>query len=144
MNAYADTGLLISLYGLDANSALACSLVHRHHPVFLLTGFGEAEFANACRLRVFRKEWASSEASEVREIFGSDVRSGVLRLENLPEQVWMLVERLSGQHTARLGTRTLDVLHVATALLLKSEAFFSFDERQRKLARAAGLRVLPA
>lgn len=39
---------------------------------------------------------------------------------------------------------TLDGLHVATALLLKPEAFFSFDERQRKLARAAGLRVLPA
>jgi hypothetical protein len=144
MNAYADTGLLISLYGQDANSAAARALVHRHNPVFVLTGFGEAEFANACQLRVFRKEWTASEASEVRESFGSDVHSGVLHLENLPDQTWRLVETLSGQHTAALGTRTLDVLHVVSALLLKPEAFCSFDERQRRLARAAGLRVLPA
>lgn len=48
MNAYADTGLLISLYGRDAYSSKGRSLTQRHKPTFLITGFGEAEFANAC------------------------------------------------------------------------------------------------
>ena len=58
--------------------------------------------------------------------------------------MWNLTEALSDQHTPTLGTRMLDVLHVAIALLLKPEAFYSFDERQRRLAQANGLRVLPA
>lgn len=144
MNAYADTGLLVSLYGQDANSADARSFTQRQHPIFMLTGFGEAEFANACQLCVFRKQWTSSEAREIRETFRSDIRAGVLHLEDVPPQVWRLVEALSDQHTAALGVRVLDVLHVAMAVLLKPDVFCSFDERQRKLARAKGLRVLPA
>ena len=144
MNAYPDTGLLISLYGQDAYSHEAHLVVQRHGPIFLLTGFGEAEFANACQLCVFRRQWTSSEARIVRETFLSDIRAGVFQLEDLPAQIWRLAATLSEQHTAALGTRVLDVLHVATALLLRPKAFCSFDQRQRRLARAAGLRVLPA
>lgn len=52
--------------------------------------------------------------------------------------------KLSRRHSARVGARMLDVLHVASALDLKPDAFLTFDERQRKLAKAEGLRVLPA
>jgi hypothetical protein len=144
MNAYADTGLLISLYGQDANSGSARSLTQRHQPTFLVTAFGEAEFTNACQLCVFRRQWTSSEARVVRETFRSDIHAGVFQLEDVPVQAWSLAETLSEQHAAALGTRMLDVLHVAIALLLNPEAFCSLDQRQRKLARAAGLRVLPA
>jgi predicted nucleic acid-binding protein len=41
-----------------------------------------------------------------------------------------------------LGTRTLDVLHVACALELKLRRFLSFDERQQQLAAAVGLRLV--
>ena len=34
-------------------------------------------------------------------------------------------------------------MHVAAALLLETDTFFSFDERQRKAAKAEGLKVLP-
>jgi predicted nucleic acid-binding protein len=37
--------------------------------------------------------------------------------------------------------RTLDSLHVASALLLKAERFWTFDERQAKLAKAEGLKT---
>jgi predicted nucleic acid-binding protein len=39
--------------------------------------------------------------------------------------------------------RTLDVLHVAAALLLEAKILASFDERQRRLAASVGLKVLP-
>jgi len=38
------------------------------------------------------------------------------------------------EHAARYLTRTLDVLHVAAALLLEAKILASFDERQRRLA----------
>jgi predicted nucleic acid-binding protein len=45
------------------------------------------------------------------------------------------------QRTAKSGHRTLDVLHVATAVHLGAKEFLSFDIRQKKLARHAGLKV---
>jgi predicted nucleic acid-binding protein len=48
-------------------------------------------------------------------------------------------ENLSETDTAKLGVRTLDLLHVAAALNLSATAFLSFDARQFALAMAAGL-----
>lgn len=42
---------------------------------------------------------------------------------------------------AQRGARTLDSLHVACAMELKANRFWTFDERQAKLAKAAGLRT---
>jgi len=39
----------------------------------------------------------------------------------------------------RFGVSTLDTLHVACALSLKGEQFWTLDERQAKLAKAVGL-----
>lgn len=49
---------------------------------------------------------------------------------------------LSRIHTPTLGTRAADVLHVACALELKLRHFLTFDDRQRKLAAAVGLKVI--
>jgi hypothetical protein len=51
--------------------------------------------------------------------------------------------QLSDQYTPTLGTRSLDLLHVAAALVLESKIFFSFDDRQRKAAASEGLKVKP-
>ncbi|MGA2250711.1 hypothetical protein [Terracidiphilus sp.] len=42
-----------------------------------------------------------------------------------------------------LGVRTLDSLHVACALELGARSFWTFDERQERLAIAAGLNTNP-
>jgi predicted nucleic acid-binding protein len=144
LNAYADTSLLISLYGRDVNTLAAISLVQSHHPTFFLTPFGEAEFTNGIELRLFQGQWTPPEVRSVLDDFRSDVGAGVIRLEELPPEVWPLTMTLSRRHSAKLGTRTLDVLHVASALILKPDVFLTFDDRQRKLARAEGMRVLPA
>ncbi len=144
MNAYADTSLLISLYGRDANTFAALTLIQSHRPTFFLTPFGEAEFSNAVELRLFQEQWTAPEVRSVLHDFRSDVRVGLIQPVDLPPEIWSLAMTLSRRHSAKLGTRTLDVLHVASALILKPDAFLTFDERQRKLARAEGLRVLPA
>jgi len=143
--AYADTGFLVSLYGQDANSPVAAKeLAKSAQPVFILTSLIEMEFNNAAALRVFRKDWTRSEARMVREDFSNDLSTGVFRIATLGPEVWEKALELSQRHTAVLGTRTLDLLHVASALILKPDVFFTFDERQRKAAKAEHLRVLPA
>ncbi|MGD0695748.1 MAG: type II toxin-antitoxin system VapC family toxin [Terriglobia bacterium] len=144
MTAYADTSFLISLYGRDAHSPRAHAASRQYRPTFLLTPFGEAEFTNACEFRVFLKQWTAAKAGAVRDRFLSHLGIGIFQAQELTPEVWQMAVTISRRHTAKMGVRTLDVVHVATAVVLKPDAFFTFDDRQRKLAKAEGLRVLPA
>jgi hypothetical protein len=49
--------------------------------------------------------------------------------------------QISGRSTPTFGTRTLDLLHVASAVFLQSEKFYTFDKKQAELARSEGLVV---
>jgi hypothetical protein len=51
--------------------------------------------------------------------------------------------KLSTEYAARYLTRTLNVLHVAAALLLEAKVLASFDERQRRLAASVEHELLP-
>ncbi len=44
---------------------------------------------------------------------------------------------------AALGCRTLDIIHMAAALVIGVKKFVTFDHRQAALARMAGLNVKP-
>jgi predicted nucleic acid-binding protein len=73
-----------------------------------------------------------------------DLESGVLHIPDLDfPAVFHRAESLSAAHTPLIGSRSLDILHVASALTLGCSRFASFDRRQRMLARKAGLRILP-
>jgi predicted nucleic acid-binding protein len=56
-----------------------------------------------------------------------------------PPTVFAASERLARRHVATLGVRTLDSLHVAAALELGAGRFWTFDDRQTRLAEAEGL-----
>ncbi len=49
---------------------------------------------------------------------------------------------LSAKYAASTLARSLEILHVAAALTLGARVFVSFDDRQRKIARRARLKVL--
>ena|SRR5258708_611253 len=49
---------------------------------------------------------------------------------------------LSRKYTAKLGTRSLDVLHVACAQELKLRNFVTFDVGQQELAAAVGMKLV--
>jgi predicted nucleic acid-binding protein len=141
MDAYADTSFLVSLYSRDVHSREAALAVQRQRPRFLLTPLGELEFVTAVALGVFRKVWTASEAQAVQARFREHIDAGVFSLQALPLTVWDLAGRMAGKRAPHLGTRTLDILHVASAVALKAGTFYTFDDRQRKLAEVEGLRV---
>lgn len=138
---YADASFLVSLYSLDANSAQAASILKRAQLPLPITPLGEFEFVNAITLRVFRKEISPTEAHSSLNLMADDVRNGVLSQKPFSSSIVDLARQLSLKYSARLGTRSLDVLHVASALALRATTFLTFDLRQRKLALAAKLRV---
>jgi predicted nucleic acid-binding protein len=59
----------------------------------------------------------------------------------MPENAFELCADLARRYGPKLGTRTLASLHVATALELKAEQFWTFDQRQAKWAKAVGLKT---
>ena len=109
----------------------------------LLTSFGELELMNALHLRWYRRELTRSRAKQALALFQHDIVSGVYFLKPLAATVFERALRLSRKQTFRLGTRTLDVLHVASALEFRAKTFYTFDRRQGGLAHACGLTVLP-
>ena len=52
-------------------------------------------------------------------------------------------ERLGAAHNQRLGCRSANLFHVATAHPIGCVQFLTFDQRQGAMARAAGLTVKP-
>src|SRR6202044_2647020 len=98
-----------------------------------LTTFGELEGVNTMGLRIFRKEVSPAQAQSALIEFEKDLRDGVFQLRELTDPVLGRAQQLSRQTTAKLGTRTADILHVAAALELGVDYLYSFDLHQRKL-----------
>ncbi|MGH9469288.1 MAG: type II toxin-antitoxin system VapC family toxin [Terriglobia bacterium] len=138
MNIYPDTSLLVSLYVPDAHSAAAEERM-RLRPRCWLTPLHRAEWAHAIERLVFQGQLSRHRASQARSDFEDDRAAGVWSEMSLPELIFELSIQLANRHAARLGNRTLDTLHVASALELKADRFWTFDDRQGKLARAEGL-----
>ena len=138
----ADTSFLVSIYLPDAHSPAAWAVM-KSRPCLYLTPLHEMEFVNAIELAVFRKLISRTEAKAVLRDFEQD-RDSVFALTQLPPETYGRAEQLARRHSSVIGTRSLDILQVAAALILKPDAFFTFDERQQRLARAERMKVLPA
>ena len=141
MIGYADTSFLVSLYLPDVHSPAAWAAM-KSRPQLCLTPLHELELVNAIQLAVFRKLISRTQAKSVLRDFELD-RSGVFELTPMPLESYARAEQLARRHTSIFGTRSLDILQVATALILKPDVFFTFDDRQRRLAKVERLRVLP-
>ena len=95
------------------------------------------ELANAIELRVFRREITAAQAKLALADLTGDLTRGVFHSVPTPPSVYEEALRLARRHTAALGARTLDILHVAEALKLGAAIVYTFDRRQAQLARAA-------
>lgn len=107
----------------------------------LLTTLGELEVINAMQLRVFRKEVSREQAQSSLDDFERHLGDGVFQLRELRDTFFERARQLSKLTTAKMGTRTADVLHVAAALELGATHLYSFDQRQRKLAQTVRLKL---
>jgi predicted nucleic acid-binding protein len=153
MKPYADTNFFTRLYLMldDSPSAIALAGAARDGeadpiPVIWLH---HAELVNALQLHVFSGQQpghtrvSPEQAAIALATFREDLAAqDFLRPARLPEaELEKQAEALALRHTAKHGFRTYDLLHVAAALLLGCDTFWSFDARALKLARLEGLRA---
>ncbi len=144
MDAYFDSAIIVKLYVQEATSLSAIRLVDVHAAPYTLTQWQALEVKNAIRLKAFRGEITAVEMNQSIAAFEQDIATG--RWQRPPYTATTIeqkAEELSAGHSAILGCRTLDIIHVAAALVLGSKEFVTFDGRQGALAKKAGLTVKP-
>ena len=140
MAIYVDSSFFVSIYLQDIHSAKALAFA-KSHPRLWLTPLHVAECFHAFAQQAFFGKITSPMAEKLCDQLHRD-RSDNLWLETtIPEQAFERCAEIARRHGPKLGVRTLDSLHVACALELKADRFWTFDERQAKLARAEGLRT---
>lgn len=142
MSSYADTGFLCSLYAPDAHTQRVVTRMRRQTLPLPFTWLHQIELRNALRLRVFPREITVVQREASLNMMLADLAAGVLAVAApAMADVMTEAERLSAVHSEKLGTRSLDILHVASAVVLGSTSFLTFDRRQAALARVSGLKV---
>ena len=145
---YPDTSFVCSIYREQIHSPAADAYRLAMGEALHYTGLLEFEFLQSIELQVWlhscdrSKGYRRKEADRMIADWESDAASGTNVLVPFDmSAVLRLARSLSGRATAEGGHRTLDVLHVATAVHLGAKKFLTFDGRQRALARHAGLDV---
>jgi predicted nucleic acid-binding protein len=138
LTVYADSSFVTPIYVIDVHAPEARRRMG-FRPEVWLTPLNRAEFANALYRQVFRARISAVEAVLASNNFEQDCANGVWIPINLPEQIWQTSIDLARRHGPTLGVRTLNSLHVACALELRAQRFWTFDDRQARLAEAVGL-----
>jgi predicted nucleic acid-binding protein len=140
---YADPSVLLKLYLHEPESTRVAAWRTRTKGPLIVTHHGQVEILNAICLAAFRKYITNEAMRDALDSFDEDINEGRYRRADL---LWRSAlhraAELSRKHTAALGCRSLDVLHVASALELQAKSFFTFDDRQQKLAHAVGLKTV--
>jgi predicted nucleic acid-binding protein len=151
MKCYADSSFILQLVVEDfANKEAIDCFRALGRPSLIYTGLHELEVLNGLRLRVFA---AAALGSKQRALARSQAATAGSRLQSMTKRGALhrtpvdmddtLAEAtsLAVMHTEVIGSRSLDTLHVAAALLMNADQFLTCDQRQAKLARRAGLKV---
>jgi predicted nucleic acid-binding protein len=139
---YIDTSVIVKLYSLEPNSLEVSRWIRKNNEAIPLTNLHELEFNNAIRLKQFRKEISSDQANQILSRFDDHKKEGIYYHPKLNwTDIWTSSIDLSIRHMGIVGSRSLDILHVASAIELKFSRFVTLDIRQADLAKRAGLKV---
>ena len=140
---YADPSALLKLYVHESESAAMSAWRARTRGVLPITEHGRLEIVNGICLAAFRKAMTSEALIDALRSFDEDLADGrYVQADVLWRATLRRAVEMSRTHTSALGCRTLDVLHVATALELGLRSFVTYDRRQHRLARATGLKPI--
>jgi predicted nucleic acid-binding protein len=141
--SYPDPSALLKLYVHEPESAAMNAWRRRAKGALPVTLHGRLELVNGICLAAFRRAIGREAMSDALASLEEDFDEGRCVVVDV---LWRATLRRAGEisrkHTLAFGCRSLDVLHVATALELGMRSIVTFDRRQGALARATGLRVV--
>ena len=142
---YCDSSFMASLYvTTDIFNPQARKVASKFTSAVPYTLLNELELLNALRRGLGDDSLDQSAHDAITREIDADEADGLLERASLNQiKLYEKARELSRKHTPVLACRSLDILHVASALVLGAKKFASFDLRQRKLAGAVGLPLLP-
>jgi predicted nucleic acid-binding protein len=150
MIALPDTSFLCAFYRRQDNSPHAAAYFMAMPEALPVSGLVLYEFRQSVRFQVWlhardkAKGYPQADCDHALADLQTDLDTGALVMVTADwPDVHRLAETISKRHTIAGGHRSLDVLHVATALHLGAREFLTFDTNQRKLAAAVKLKVKP-
>lgn len=139
---YFDSSALVPLYVPEPFSAGAREEARKAMQL-PYTALHRLEVPNAFELLGGRGAIAPHEHASILEQLQEDLQSQ--RLISLAldlDRVFDEAADLSRRYSAKFLSRSLDLLHVASAHLAVCRTFVSADDRQLRVARATGLKVI--
>ncbi len=141
-NIYADPSALLKLYLNEPQSRAVAEWRGKLSDPLTITQHGRLEMINAMGLAVYRGHITEAIYDSARTALEEDFDQGrYVQADLLWRATLKRANELSREFTRFLGCRSVDVLHVASALELGMGCFFTFDPRQRQLAVAAKLKL---
>ena|SRR5205823_3271411 len=139
---YADPSFLFSLYAWDVNTALAAGTYSKdaRRPL-VFAPWQRFELRNSIRLAVHKLRRSGQtvpfQPGNVFKQMEEDLSAGRLKhLDTDWRETLRLAEELSSDHAEETGAGATDIWHVASAILLRAETFWTFDKQQYELAKA--------
>jgi len=140
---YADPSALLKLYIHHPESAQMSAWRARVKGALAMTHHGRVEIINGICLATFRRYISVEAMNDALASLEEDFAEGrYIQADLMWRAALKRAGDLSRKHTPTLGCRSLDVLHVASALELELKNFLTFDRRQQKLARTVGLNAI--
>lgn len=140
---YVDPSALLKLYLNEPESRAMARWRHRTRGPLAVTHHGRVELFNALALAAHRRVISERIYLSAVAALDDDFEQGrYVQADLLWRAALDRAADLSRSFSRQLGTRSLDVIHVASALELKFRSFVTFDLRQQKLAKAVGLKVV--
>lgn len=142
-NIYADPSALLKLYLKEPESRAMTAWRAKIGAPLLVTHHGRVELINGIGLAKHRGLITEATSDAALAALDDDFAQGRYAQADL---LWRATLKrageLSREYTLTLGCRSLDVLHVGSALELGLRYFVTFDLRQQQLARAVGLKLI--
>ena len=153
MRVYADSSVILRLVTGEAGAQQAAAEYRRlGRPSLFYLPLHALEVENGIRQRAFheRRVLPSDQRSRISKerdaalarLAGWVKRGALKELVLDMDRATDRARELSAIHSEKVGARAIDLLHIACALLLETEAFLTSDQRQAALAKAEGLRVM--
>src|SRR5271166_3143944 len=137
MIAFPDTSFLCAIYRQQDNSAAAAAYFKALPEVLHVSGLLLYEFRQSVRFQVWlhardkTKGYPQSACDRALADLRTDLDSGALEVVTADwPDVHRLAETISKRRTSAGGHRSLDILHVATALHLGARELLTFDSNQ--------------
>ena len=115
--------------------------MQQHGEALPFNPFHRMEVRNAIRLAVFKEDIDSFVCKTQLKQIEADLRDETLLIHVPVDWVTVLrqAEYLGATHNESVGCRSSDLFHIAVAVEWEVEHFLTFDERQKKMAKLAGL-----